>query len=41
MTDPNGLLCMRARYNNPYICPFINPDPAGFAGGLNEVSGNQ
>jgi RHS repeat-associated protein len=35
MTDPNGLLHMRARYYNPYICRFINPDPAGFAGGLN------
>ena len=35
MTDPNGLLYMRARYYNPYICRFINPDPSGFAGGLN------
>ena len=35
MTDPNGLLYMRARYYNPYLCRFINPDPAGFAGGLN------
>jgi len=34
-TDPNGLLFMRARYYNPYICRFINPDPAGFGGGLN------
>jgi len=34
-TDPNGLLYMRARYYNPYICRFINPDPIGFAGGLN------
>lgn len=34
-TDSNGLLYMRARYYNPYICRFINPDPAGFAGGLN------
>ena len=34
-TDPNGLLYMRARYYNPYICRFINPDPSGFAGGLN------
>jgi RHS repeat-associated protein len=34
-TDTNGLLYMRARYYNPYICRFINPDPAGFAGGLN------
>jgi RHS repeat-associated protein len=35
MTDPNGLVCMRARNYNPYLCRFINPDPAGFAGGLN------
>ena len=35
MTDPNGLLYMRARYYNPYICRFINPDPSGFGGGLN------
>ena len=35
MTDPNGLLNMRARYYNPFICRFINPDPSGFAGGLN------
>jgi len=35
MTDANGLLYMRARYYNPYLCRFINPDPAGFAGGLN------
>ena len=34
-TDPNGLLYMRARYYNPYICRFINADPIGFAGGLN------
>lgn len=35
MTDSNGLLFMRARYYNPYLCRFLNPDPAGFAGGLN------
>jgi RHS repeat-associated protein len=35
MTDPNGLLYMRARYYNPYLCRFINPDPSGFKGGLN------
>ena len=35
MTDPNGLLYMRARYYNPWICRFINPDPSGFSGGLN------
>jgi RHS repeat-associated protein len=34
-TDPNGLLFMRARYYNPYICRFLNADPSGFAGGLN------
>ncbi len=34
-TDPNGLLYMRARYYNPFLCRFINPDPTGFAGGLN------
>lgn len=34
-TDPNGLLYMRARYYNPFLCRFINPDPAGFSGGLN------
>ncbi len=34
-TDANGLLCMRARYYNPYLCRFLNPDPLGFGGGLN------
>jgi RHS repeat-associated protein len=34
-TDPNGLLYMRARYYNPFISRFLNPDPSGFAGGLN------
>lgn len=34
-TDPNGLLYMRARYYNPYLCRFINSDPSGFSGGLN------
>ena len=34
-TDANGLLYMRARYYNPYLCRFINPDPTGFSGGLN------
>lgn len=34
-TDPNGLLYMRARYYNPYLCRFLNPDPLGFGGGLN------
>jgi RHS repeat-associated protein len=35
MTDPNGLLFMRARYYNPYLCRFLNADPSGFGGGLN------
>jgi RHS repeat-associated protein len=35
MTDPNGLLYMRARYYNPYLCRFLNPDPTGFSGGMN------
>jgi RHS repeat-associated protein len=35
ITDPNGLLYMRARYYNPFLCRFINPDPTGFASGLN------
>jgi len=34
-TDPNGLLHMRARYYSPYLCRFLNADPAGFGGGLN------
>jgi RHS repeat-associated protein len=34
-TDPNGLLYMQARYYNPYLCRFLNPDPTGFKGGLN------
>lgn len=34
-TDPNGLLYMRARCYNPYLCRFLNADPSGFAGGLN------
>ena len=33
--DPNGLLYMKARYYNPFLCRFINPDPTGFSGGLN------
>ena len=35
MTDPNGLLYMRARYYNPYLCRFVSADPSGFSGGLN------
>jgi len=34
-TDPSGLLYMRARFYNPYICRFINADPSGLSGGLN------
>jgi RHS repeat-associated protein len=34
-TDPNGLMFFHARYYNPYISRFLNPDPSGFAGGLN------
>lgn len=34
-TDANGLLYMRARYYNPFLCRFLNPDPVGFSGGLN------
>lgn len=37
-TDPNGLLHMRARYYNPYLCRFLNADPSGFAGGLNHYA---
>ena len=35
MTDPNGLLHMRARYYNPTLRRFVNADPIGFDGGLN------
>ena len=35
MTDPNGLLDMRARFYNPYLCRFVSSDPSGFGGGLN------
>src|SRR6266404_1597195 len=37
-TDTSGLLYMRARYYNPYLCRFISADPAGFAGGLNHYA---
>ena len=37
-TDPNGLLYMRARYYNPYLCRFISADPSGFSGGLNHFA---
>jgi len=30
-----GRAIHRARYYNPYICRFQNPDPLGFGGGLN------
>jgi RHS repeat-associated protein len=35
MTDPNGLLYMRARYYDTFLCRFLNPDPTGFSGGMN------
>lgn len=35
LTDPNGLVYMRARYYNPRIGRFINQDPIGFEGGPN------
>ena len=34
-TDGSGLLYMRERFYNPYICRFLNADPSGFSGGLN------
>ena len=37
-TDFNGLLYMRARYYNPYLCRFISADPSGFAGGMNHYA---
>jgi RHS repeat-associated protein len=35
MTDPNGLLSMRARYYSTFLCRFLNPDPSGFSAGMN------
>jgi RHS repeat-associated protein len=35
MSDPSGLLYMRARYYSPFLCRFLNPDPSGFSGGMN------
>jgi RHS repeat-associated protein len=35
MTDPNGLLFMRARYCSVRLKRFLNPDPIGFSGGMN------
>ena len=32
-TDPNGLLYMRARYYNPYICRFLKRRPAAASPG--------
>jgi RHS repeat-associated protein len=37
-TDPNGLLYMRSRYYNPYLCRFISADPSGFGGGMNHYA---
>ncbi len=37
-TDANGLLHMRARYYNPFLCRFVNADPSGFGGGLNHYA---
>ena len=37
-SDASGLLYMRARYYNPYLCRFISSDPSGFAGGLNHYA---
>jgi len=33
-----GRAIHRARYYNPYLCRFLNPDPAGFKGGLNHYA---
>lgn len=35
MTDPTGLIHMRARYYHPGIHRFVNQDPVGFDGGMN------
>jgi len=37
-SDGNGLFCMRARFYNPQICRFVNPDPSGLSGGLNRYA---
>jgi RHS repeat-associated protein len=37
-TDANGLLYMRARFYNAYLCRFLNADPSGFSGGLNHYA---
>ncbi len=37
-TDPSGLIHMRARYYHPYLCRFLNEDPAAFGGSLNWYS---
>ncbi|MBE9581515.1 MAG: RHS repeat-associated core domain-containing protein, partial [Proteobacteria bacterium] len=33
MAEPNGLYFMRARYYDPTLGRFLQPDPLGFAGG--------
>lgn len=38
LSDPNGLIYMRARYYNPFLCRFLNPDPSQFKGGMNFYS---
>ncbi|HTI72502.1 MAG TPA: RHS repeat-associated core domain-containing protein [Candidatus Limnocylindria bacterium] len=38
MTDANGLYYMRARYYNPFLRRFVNADPSGLAGGLNQYA---
>jgi RHS repeat-associated protein len=35
MTDPTGLLHMRARYYHPGLTRFLNADPIQFEGGMN------
>jgi len=35
MTEPNGLLCMQARFYSPVFRRFLSEDPAGFSGGIN------
>jgi RHS repeat-associated protein len=36
MDEGNGLLYMRARYYDPAVGRFINKDPIGLAGGINQ-----
>ncbi len=35
VTDPNGLLFMRARFYHPRLMRFLNADPIRFEGGMN------